>query len=508
VHGQGSAGPDRCESGLFTESVRRGYSLEMGPAYAGSREGLSRSGQGQVILSSPDCQIFLIPLDKIVLIYYNTSVLDDRKDKFGIEAASLAVCSGLAQRRPRLPPDHRSGPERHGPGIAGSGRSTANRAADGRGPCHQSQYRDARLPGTGTERTARNSPGHWDIRRAEKAGTERCRAGAAACTVGQRVRSPRRGCRMRDRRTGGAPERIGASVEAKEIAMTKIEIGKISGIGRSLFVICLLAGAIVTAAIHHPAGIITGAVLGIYLMFAVKVVQQWEKVAVLRLGRYVGLRGPGLFHIVPIVETLSPYVDQRVRVAGVSAESTLTRYTVPVNVDAIVFWLVWNAEKCLLEVENFIEAINMSAQTALRESIGRHELAQMITERETLGRELQRILDEKTNPWGITVQSVEVRDVRIPQGLEDAMSRQAQAERERQARIILGQAEKEISHSFVQAAVDHHDNPVALHLRAMNMPYEAIKEKGAMVIVPSSAVETMGLGGSLAVASLNNSVPR
>ncbi len=284
--------------------------------------------------------------------------------------------------------------------------------------------------------------------------------------------------------------------------MTKIEIGQISGIGRSLFVICFLAGAIVTATTKHPAGIIAGVALGVYLLFAIKVVRQWEKVAVLRLGRYVGLRGPGLFHIVPIVETLSPYVDQRVRVANVSAESTLTRDTVPVNVDAIVFWLVWNAEKSILEVENFIEAINMSAQTALRESIGRHELAQMITERETLGRELQRILDEKTNPWGITVQSVEIRDVRIPQGLEDAMSRQAQAERERQARIILGQAETEISNSFVQAAAAYAENPVALHLRAMNMLYEAIKEKGSMVIVPSSAVETMGLGGTLATASL------
>jgi regulator of protease activity HflC (stomatin/prohibitin superfamily) len=289
--------------------------------------------------------------------------------------------------------------------------------------------------------------------------------------------------------------------------MTKIEIGQISGVGRSLFVICILAGAIVTAAIHHPAGIIVGAVVGLYLMFSLKVVQQWEKVAVLRLGRYVGLRGPGLFHIVPIIETLSPYVDQRVRVASVSAESTLTRDTVPVNVDAIVFWMVWNAEKSILEVENFIEAINMSAQTALRESIGRHELAQMITERETLGRELQRILDEKTNPWGITVQSVEIRDVRIPQGLEDAMSRQAQAERERQARIILGQAETEISNSFVQAAAAYAENPVALHLRAMNMLYEAIKEKGAMVIVPSSAVETMGLGGTLATASLGGAKP-
>jgi regulator of protease activity HflC (stomatin/prohibitin superfamily) len=173
-----------------------------------------------------------------------------------------------------------------------------------------------------------------------------------------------------------------------------------------------------------------------------------------------------------------------------------------VNVDAIVFWLVWNAEKSILEVEDFVQAITMSAQTGLRESIGRHELAQMITERESMGRELQRILDEKTNPWGITVQSVEIRDVRIPQALEDAMSRQAQAERERQARIILGQAETEISEKFAQAALVYQSNPVALHLRAMNMLYEAIKERGSMVIVPSSAVETMGLGGTLATASL------
>jgi len=274
-----------------------------------------------------------------------------------------------------------------------------------------------------------------------------------------------------------------------------------------LFFISLLFGIAVSQAVHQPAPAIFGGLVGVYFLFAIKVVRQWEKVAVLRLGRYVGLRGPGLCHIIPIVETLSPYVDQRVRVASVSAESTLTRDTVPVNVDAIVFWMVWNAEKSILEVENFIEAITLSAQTALRESIGRHELAQMITERETLGRELQRILDEKTNPWGITVQSVEIRDVKIPQGLEDAMSRQAQAERERQARIILGQAEKEIADSFVQAAASYAENPVALHLRAMNMLYEAIKEKGSMVIVPSSAVETMGLGGTLATASLGGAKP-
>jgi regulator of protease activity HflC (stomatin/prohibitin superfamily) len=287
--------------------------------------------------------------------------------------------------------------------------------------------------------------------------------------------------------------------------MPKIQIVGINGVALLLFVVCVLAGIAAAQATHQQWPLFSGLLVGFYFLFAIKVVRQWEKVAVLRLGRYVGLRGPGLCHIVPIFETLSPYVDQRIRVASVSAESTLTRDTVPVNVDAIVFWMVWNAEKCILEVEDFVQAITLSAQTGLRESIGRHELAQMITERETLGRELQRILDEKTNPWGITVQSVEIRDVKIPQALEDAMSRQAQAERERQARNILGQAETEIADKFAQAAVTYRNDPTALHLRAMNMLYEAIKERGSMVIVPSSVVETMGLGGSLATAALAKS---
>jgi regulator of protease activity HflC (stomatin/prohibitin superfamily) len=277
----------------------------------------------------------------------------------------------------------------------------------------------------------------------------------------------------------------------------------VSAPGAAVCVIIIAAGAILTAWLNQPEPAVIGALAGFYCLFAIKVVRQWEKVAVLRFGRYVGLRGPGIFTIVPVVDSLSRYVDQRVRVATVTAESALTRDTVPVNVDAILFWVVWNAEKSILEVENFVDAITMSAQTALRESIGRHELAQMITERETLGHELQRILDEKTTAWGITVQSVEIRDVRIPQALEDAMSRQAQAERERQARNTLGQAETEIAQKFEQASQVYHDNPVALHLRAMNMLYEAIKERGSMVIVPSSAVETMGLGGSLATAALS-----
>lgn len=282
---------------------------------------------------------------------------------------------------------------------------------------------------------------------------------------------------------------------------------RVSGIAVALFVISVTIGLALMFVLSSRIPLFAGLLVGVYLLFSIKVADQWEKVAVLRLGRFSGLRGPGLFHMIPIVDRLSRFVDQRVRTASVTAESTLTRDTVPVNVDAIVFWLVWNAEKSILEVQDFVQAITMSAQTALRESIGRHELAQMITERESLGRELQRILDEKTNPWGITVQSVEIRDVRIPQALEDAMSRQAQAERERQARIILGQAETEIAAKFEQAATVCQQNPVALHLRAMNMLYEAIKERGSMVIVPSSAVETMGLGGSLATAALAN-VPK
>ena len=282
---------------------------------------------------------------------------------------------------------------------------------------------------------------------------------------------------------------------------------RLSGVGVALLVVCVGTGVVVTVMLGNPVPLVLLGLLGVYLLFSIRVADQWEKVAVLRFGKYMGLKGPGLFHMVPIVDRLSRYVDQRVRVANVSAESTLTRDTVPVNVDAIVFWLVWNAEKSILEVQDFMQAIQLSAQTALRESIGRHELHQMVAERELLGRELQRILDEKTNPWGITVQSVEIRDVQIPGGLQDAMSREAQAERERRARVILGQAETEIADKFATAAATYKDDPVALHLRAMNMLYEAIKERGSMVIVPSSAVETMGLGGSLATAALGGAKP-
>jgi len=281
-----------------------------------------------------------------------------------------------------------------------------------------------------------------------------------------------------------------------------------SPIGIALLMISLAAGGGLSALLNNGAPMVVFGLAGFYLLFAIRMADQWEKVAVLRFGKYIGLRGPGLFWLIPVVDTLSRYVDQRVRVANVTAESTLTRDTVPVNVDAIVFWMVWNAEKAVLEVQDFVQGVQYSAQTALRESIGRHELHQMVAEREMMGKELQRILDEKTTGWGITVQSVEIRDVQIPPELQDAMSREAQAERERRARIILGTAETEIAEKFGQAALTYQHNPVALHLRAMNMLYEAIKEKGAMVVVPSSAVETMGLGGMLGVASMGGAKPQ
>jgi len=275
----------------------------------------------------------------------------------------------------------------------------------------------------------------------------------------------------------------------------------------AVFIVCLAGGFTISRFTGSPAAWIVGILIGTYFLFAIKIIDQWEKVAVLRFGRYRALRGPGLVVIIPIVDTLSRYVDQRVRVSTVFAESTLTRDTVPVSVDAIFFWLVWNAEKSILEVENFTDAITLSAQTALRESIGRHDLAQMVAERDLMGHELQKILDEKMTPWGITVQSVEIRDVRIPPSLENAMSQQAQAERERQARIILGDAEVQVSEKFAEASRVYGDNPGALHLRGMNMLYEAMRDKGSMVIVPSSAIDSMGLGGTLAATAIAKAQP-
>jgi len=235
--------------------------------------------------------------------------------------------------------------------------------------------------------------------------------------------------------------------------------------------------------------------IGIYILFALKVASQWEKVIVLRLGKFKSLAGPGLFWIIPIVDTTPTWIDHRVMVTPFSAEKTLTKDTVPVDVDAVLFWVVWDAEKAALEVEDYKVAIAWAAQTALREVIGQMDLAHILIGRAKMDDELQRIIDERTTPWGVTVQSVEIRDVVIPQDLEDTMSRQAQAERERQARVILGESEKQIADSFAEASQAYVNNPTALHLRAMNMLFEGLKEKGALVIVPSSAVDTMNLGG-------------
>jgi regulator of protease activity HflC (stomatin/prohibitin superfamily) len=242
--------------------------------------------------------------------------------------------------------------------------------------------------------------------------------------------------------------------------------------------------------------------IGLFLLFGVKVANQWEKAVVLRFGRFVGLRGPGLFLIVPIVDRASTWIDHRVMVTPFSAEKTLTKDTVPVDVDAVLFWMVWDAEKAALEVEDYQMAIAWAAQTALREVLGQMNLADILVGRARMDKELQKIIDERTTPWGITVQSVEIRDVVIPQDLEDTMSRQAQAERERQARVILGESELQIAQSFADASLAYKDNPTALHLRAMNMLFEGLKQQGALVIVPSSAVDTMNLGAIAGVTSL------
>jgi regulator of protease activity HflC (stomatin/prohibitin superfamily) len=249
--------------------------------------------------------------------------------------------------------------------------------------------------------------------------------------------------------------------------------------------------------------------VGVYILFALKVASQWEKAVLLRLGKFHALRGPGVFWIIPIVDSIPSWIDHRVMVTPFSAEKTLTKDTVPVDVDAVLFWVVWDAEKAALEVKDYQSAIAWAAQTALRDIIGRMMLADILVGRSAIDEELQRIIDERTTPWGVTVNSVEIRDIVIPQDLEDAMSRQAQAERERQARVILGESEKQIAVSFSEASEAYINNPTALHLRAMNMLFEGLKEKGALVIVPSSAVDTMNLGGLSGVVSMaQNNVPK
>lgn len=277
---------------------------------------------------------------------------------------------------------------------------------------------------------------------------------------------------------------------------------RVNVVSTTMFLLPLLLGAGLTALTLNPVSIIIGALLGIVAAQAPRIAKQWERAVVLRLGRYVGLRGPGLFWVIPFIDKIPSYIDQRIITTNFAAEQTLTADTVPVNVDAVLFWMVYDVEKAALEVQDYAQAISWASQTALRDIIGRTALTELLRGRERIEDELQKLIDERTTPWGVTVQSVEMRDIVIPDALQDAMSREAQASREKQARIILGQAEVEIAHMFNKAAESYHDNPTALHLRAMNMLYEGLKEKGAMMIVPSTAVESMGMGGFLGAAAL------
>lgn len=260
-------------------------------------------------------------------------------------------------------------------------------------------------------------------------------------------------------------------------------------------------GVAITVLQRNPVGVLIGVSVGLILAQAPKIAKQWERAVVLRLGKYVGLRGPGLFWITPFIETVTSWIDQRIITTNFKAEETLTSDTVPVNVDAVLFWMVYDAEKAALEVQDYARAVSWAAQTALRDIIGRTSLTDLLRGRERIEADLQKLIDERSTPWGVTVQSVEMRDVVIPASLQDAMSREAQAAREKQARIILGQAEVEIATLFQEAAKSYHDNPTALHLRAMNILYEGLKEKGALMLVPSTAVESMGLGGMLGAAA-------
>jgi regulator of protease activity HflC (stomatin/prohibitin superfamily) len=264
----------------------------------------------------------------------------------------------------------------------------------------------------------------------------------------------------------------------------------------------LISGIALTVVRQSPAPAIIGLVVGVVGMQSPKIAQQWEAAIILRLGRFDSMKGPGLFWILPFIDRVTNWIDQRTITTSFAAEQTLTSDTVPVSVDAVLFWMVHDVQKAALEVQDYEQAVSWAAQTALRDIIGRTALTDLLRGREKIENELQHLIDQRSNPWGVTVQSVEMRDVVIPSALQDAMSREAQAAREKQARIILGQAEMEIAHSFQEAAKSYHENPTALHLRAMNMLYEGLKEKGALMLIPSSAVESMGMGGLMGAAAL------
>lgn len=274
-----------------------------------------------------------------------------------------------------------------------------------------------------------------------------------------------------------------------------------SAIPFTLFFLVAAAGAAAAWSIRADslaAGVLLGAfvVAGAFLGAAIKIASQWERAVVLRLGRFRALNGPGLFWIVPIVDVIPYWIDVRVITSTFKAEKTLTKDTVPVDVDAALFWRVVEPQRAALDVEDYRSAIAWASQTALRDVIGKTVLADMLEGRERIGQELRRIIDERTEPWGVKVISVELKDVLIPEALENAMSMQAQAERERQARIILGDSERQVAKSFEDASRAYAANPTALHLRAMNMLYEGLKQNATFVIVPSTALDTMQLGGA------------
>lgn len=243
-------------------------------------------------------------------------------------------------------------------------------------------------------------------------------------------------------------------------------------------------------------------IIASYISSSIKIADPWDKAVVLRLGKFHSLKGPGLFFIIPVLDTIPYWIDTRVITTSFKAEKTLTKDTVPVDVDAVLFWKVLDPQKAALEVADYISAISWASQTALRDVIGKTMLSDMLEGRDKISNLLQKIIDERTEPWGINVNSVEVKDVLIPASLENAMSMQAQAERERQARVILGDSERQVAEKFGEAALTYANNPVALHLRAMNMLYEGLKQNSTIVIVPSSAVETMGLGSMAGLTAL------
>jgi regulator of protease activity HflC (stomatin/prohibitin superfamily) len=299
---------------------------------------------------------------------------------------------------------------------------------------------------------------------------------------------------------------MGKQIEKAEIAAQVDEARFTNPVAVTVLIVLIAAavGLLYLSDNLIPVAVIPSVIVALFIASTIKIADQWEKAVVLRMGKFIGLKGPGIFFVIPILDRIDKYIDQRVRVTDFNAEKTLTKDTVPVNVDAVVYWMVWDAEKAALEVRRYVQAVYYIAQTGLRDIIGKHELADLLQNREKIAEALKEALDEHTSPWGITCQNVGIKDIVIPAELADAMSKQAQAERERQARIILGTAETEISEKFAAASEKYRNNPVALQLRGMNMLFEGLKEKGSLIIVPSSALDSMNLGAIGGLAALSD----